>query len=434
MNSISYPQKKKGLFYGWYIVAGLATISMVSVGMGGMNLGLFVRPLHDELGISQQYIGWSQTARLIGFSLSSWFIGRLLDIYGARIPMAVASMIMLLIMGGLSMMQAGWQLVALVFLSGMIGLEGGGGNLYQSVPLSRWFIKKRGKAMSISFFGTTLGLLIFTPLIQATILYVNWRFAWRAIGCGSCLVIFIIAIAVIRKDPYSMGLYPDGLAPDESFNDEDKENIKSDIETVEYSWTREQALRSFAFWGLILIMGLRMLATSTLNVFRIPYYIESGFSPMLVSFAISIEAIVSAIIAVLTGMAMDRFPGRQVVAASLVILILVFIVTIHVRTEFDIFLATSLYGVAASSFMVSTNTLWPNYFGSRHIGNIRGFAVPFTTIFGSLGAPVTGRVKDLTGSYISVWIVSIFILTIAAMFMLFIKKPDSPDTKNVHYY
>ncbi len=430
MNLKSY-QKKKGLFYGWYIVAGLATISMVSVGMGGMNLGLFVRPLHDELGISQQYIGWSQTARLIGFSLSSWFIGRMLDRYGARIPMAVSSIIMLMIMAGLSMLQTGWQLVALVFLSGMIGLEGGGGNLYQSVPLSRWFIRKRGRAMSISFFGTTLGLLIFTPLIQATILYIDWRFAWRVIGCGSCLVIFIIAIAVIRKEPASMGLYPDGLIPDEAGTGKKTEENETNNESDECSWTREQALRSFAFWGLILIMGLRMLATSTLNVFRIPYYIESGFSPMLVSFAISVEAIVSAIIAVLTGMAMDHFPARHVVASSLVACILVFVVTIHVRTEFDIFLATSLYGVAASSFMVSTNTLWPNYFGSKNIGSIRGFAIPFTTIFGSLGAPVTGRIKDLTGSYISVWVVSIFVLVAATVLMLFIKKPDRPYAQNI---
>lgn len=419
-------QKLKGLFYGWYIVAGLATISMVSVGMGGMNLGLFVRPLHDELGISQQYMGWSQTARFIGFSMSSWYIGRILDKYGARIPMAVASMIMFMIMAGLSMLQNGWQLVALIFLSGMIGLEGGGGNLYQSVPLSRWFIKKRGRAMSITFFGTTLGLLLFTPLIQATILYINWRFAWRVIGCGSCLVIFTIALAVIRKDPYSLGLYPDGLAQDESSFVKESEKNESDHD--EYSWTREQALRSFAFWGLTLILGLRMLAMSTLNVFRIPYYIESGFSPMIVSFAISIEAIVSAIIAVLTGMAMDHFPARYVVAASLTAFILVFIVTIHVRTEFDIFLATSLYGVAASSFMVSTNTLWPNYFGSMNIGSIRGFAIPFTTILGSLGAPVTGRVKDLTGSYIHAWGVAIFILVAAAVLMLFIKKPENPDT------
>lgn len=96
------------------------------------------------------------------------------------------------------------------------------------------------------------------------------------------------------------------------------------------------------------------------------------------------------------------------------------------RTNFDIFLATSLFGVAAASFMVSNNTLWPNYFGSMNIGSIRGLAVPFTTIFGSIGAPVTGRIKDLTGSYIHVWIVSIFILTAATVIMLFIKKPESP--------
>ena len=427
MNQVLYVQQKmKGIFYGWYIVVGLATISMVSVGIGGMNLGLFVIPMNDELGITQQFIGWSQTARFIGFSLSSWFIGRMLDKYGARIPMAIAAIIMCMIMVALSLMQNGWQLVILIFLSGVIGLQGGGGNLYQSVPLSRWFVKKRGKAMAISFFGTTLGLFFFTPLLQATILYINWRFAWWFIGGGSCIIIFIISLAVIRRDPYSMGLYPDGIAPEEKIaGKEDDRNIK--VEDIEFSWTRDQALRSFTFWGLVLILGFRMLATSTINVFRIPYYIESGFSPMLVSFAVSVEAIVSAVIALLTGWAMDRFPGRYVVSASLVALIFVFIVSIKVRTNFDVFLATSLYGVAASSFMVSTNTLWPNYFGSEYIGSIRGFVIPFATIFGSIGAPVTGRIKDMTGSYIHAWVASIIIVAVSIVLMLFLKKPEPVD-------
>lgn len=55
MNLIISSKSKNRLFYGWYIVAGLATISMVSVGMGGMNLGLFVIPMQDELGITHFY-------------------------------------------------------------------------------------------------------------------------------------------------------------------------------------------------------------------------------------------------------------------------------------------------------------------------------------------------------------------------------------------
>ncbi len=420
-------EEKQPFFYGWYIVMGLAMVSMVSVGMGGMNLGLFVHPMNQELGISHSYFGLSQTARFVGFSLSSWLIGRVLDQHGARFPMAIAAAMMGMIMVGLSHVQSGWQLVVLIFLAGMIGLEGGGGNLYQSVPLSRWFIRKRGKAMSLAFLGTTAGIFIFTPLLQYTITYVNWRFAWRVIGGGSCLVILIMALAVVRKDPYSMGLKPDG-----DTNPEEKGEKAGDDQRVnvvaEYSWTRSQALRSFSFWALSITFGLRMLSMSTLIVFRIPFYIETGISPQLVAWAVSVEAVMSALIAVPTGWAMDRFQPRYVVSASLIAFILAFMMTINVRTTLDVFIATSLFGISAASFMVSQNALWPNYFGGMHIGVIRGFSVPFTTLFGAIGAPVTGAIKDATGSYLPAWMASIVFLVAATIIMLLNRKPDPPES------
>ncbi len=420
-------QERQPFFYGWYIVMGLATVSMVSVGMGGMNLGLFVQPMNKELGISFSYFGLSQTARFIGFSLSSWLIGRILDQYGARVPMAIAAGLMGMIMAGLSLVQHGWQLVALIFVSGMIGLQGGGGNLYQSVPLSRWFIRKRGKAMSLSFLGTTAGLFIFTPLLQYTITYVNWRFAWRVIGVGSCLVILIIALAVVRKDPYSMGLKPDGDTNPEEERDNAGDDQRVNI-IAEYSWTRSQALRSLSFWALTATTGLRMLSMSTLNVFRIPFYIEAGISPQLVAWAISVEAVVSALIAVPTGWAMDRFQPRYVVSASLTVFILAFLVTINVRTTLDVFIATSMFGISAASFMVAQNALWPNYFGGMYIGSIRGVSAPFTTLFGAIGAPVTGAIKDATGSFLPAWIASIVFLVAATVIMLLNRKPDPPES------
>lgn len=416
---------KPKFFYGWYIVMGLATVSMVTVGMGVMNLGLFIQPMNKELGISHSFFGWSQTARLIGLAMSSWIIGRILDKHGARVPMAISAVFMGLIIIGLSCIQTGWQLVALIFLAGMIGLEGGEGNLYQSVPLSRWFIKKRGKAMSISFLGMTAGMFIFTPLLQYIITNISWRFAWLAIGGGSCLVIFIIAIAIIRKDPYSMGMRPDGEVTGEEEGTITKINKLNSIDG-EYSWTRSQALRSLSFWGLILVLGLRMLSVSTLVLFRIPFYIEVGISPQLVAWAISVEAVISALTAVFTGWAMDRFQPRYVASASLIAFILAFIVTINVKTTPDVFIACSLYGFAAASFVVAQNALWPSYFGGIHIGSIRGIAVPFTTFFSAIGAPVTGYIKDTTGSYLTAWTASILFLIVATIIMLLNHKPSPP--------
>ena len=115
-----------------------------------------------------------------------------------------------MVMVGLSFMQASWQLVALFFIKGMIGMEGAGGNLYQSVPLSRWFVRRRGKAMSMAFLGIPIGVFVFSPLTQFLINTTSWRSAWLILGGCNSLVIVLIALLVIRKEPESMGLQSDG--------------------------------------------------------------------------------------------------------------------------------------------------------------------------------------------------------------------------------
>jgi len=412
------------LFYGWYIVMGLATVGMVSVGMGGINFGLFIPPIGEELGIKYSFFGWTQTARLVGFSLSSWLIGRLLDTYGARIPLAIAGAVMGMVMVGLSFMQTGWQLVALFFIKGMVGMEGGGGNLYQSVPLSRWFVRRRGKAMSMAFLGIPIGIFVFSPLTQFLINTTSWRSAWLILGGGSSVVIVLIALLVIRKEPKSMGLQPDGGL----IEVEEGEDVSPRHSTLpfEYSWTRSQAVRSFAFWALTAVLGLRMLSISTLSIFRIPFYIEQGISPQLVAWALSAEAVVAAVIAIPSGWAMDRFPPRFAAAVSLIIFFIAFLVTMNVSATWHVFIATMLFGAAAASFLVIQNALWPAYFGGAHIGSIRGLTAPLTVIFSAIGGPITGAIKDATGTYIPAWQGSMILLVAATGLMFITRKPEPP--------
>jgi MFS family permease len=415
---------KHKLFYGWYIVMGLAVVGVVSIGMGNVNLGLYIPPMSKELDIKQSLFGLTQTARLVGFSMSSWFIGRILDQYGARIPLAIAGAFMGVAMVGLSYTQTGWQLVALFFLKGIIGMEGAGGNLFQSVPLSRWFIRQRGKAMSMVFLGTPIGIFILCPLTQFLIDTASWRSAWLILGGGGSLAIIIVALLVIRKEPQSMGLQPDGVPPDG--REAEADHLKGVQSPIEYPWTRPQAVRTFTFWSLSTVMGLRMLCISSLSLFRIPFYIEQGISPQLVAWALSAEAVVAAAIAIPAGWAVDMFQPRFVATASLCITILVFLVTMNVTTTWHVFLATVLFGAAAASFMVIQAAMWPAYFSGINIGSIRGLAVPVMTVFSAIGAPLTGVVKDATGSYIPAWLGSIVLLVVGTCLMAFTPKPKPP--------
>ena len=122
-------------YYGWVIVAVMGVVTAVSLALGGVNFGFFIKPMSDDLGISQAFFGWAQTARLVGFALTSFLVGKVLDRFGARIPLAIAAALMGGAVFALALVTEGWQLIALFFFIGAIGMQGGGGNLYSAVPL-----------------------------------------------------------------------------------------------------------------------------------------------------------------------------------------------------------------------------------------------------------------------------------------------------------
>ena len=46
----------RGLYYGWVIVLVMATAGAVSMAMGSLNFGLFIKPMGDSLGIGASVV------------------------------------------------------------------------------------------------------------------------------------------------------------------------------------------------------------------------------------------------------------------------------------------------------------------------------------------------------------------------------------------
>jgi MFS family permease len=178
---------------------------------------------------------------------------------------------------------------------------------------------------------------------------------------------------------------------------------------------------------LVAVLGVNSLGWGTLGMFRIPFYIERGVSPQLVAWALSAEAVTAAIIAFPTGWAMDRLQPRFVVAATQIVFIIVFIVTMNVTAAWHVFAATIIFGIMGASSAIAQNALWPAYFGGKHIGSIRGLSVPLILVFSGLGAPITGAIKDATGTYKPAWLVVMALLVGATILILMTPKPAPPE-------
>jgi OFA family oxalate/formate antiporter-like MFS transporter len=123
-----------------------------------------------------------------------------------------------------------------------------------------------------------------------------------------------------------------------------------------------------------------------------------------------------------------RYPSRPLGIAAMLLLILGMAIVLWARTLPVILLYNVLIGLGLGGTYVAIMNLIPHYFGKTHYPRIVGFALPFSTILGSLGSPVTGWIRDSTGSYKSAWELAIVILAIGLVSLILARPPVHPSS------
>ena len=423
--------KDKGaprFFYGWYVVAGMSVVGSMVIAMGGANFGLFIEPMQKAMNTGDTAFGLAQTARIAGVAVSAPLIGRLLDRHGARGPLAVAGFFTGLVVIALAAVMAPWQMVAIFAVLGLLGMQGGIA-LYTTVPISRWFVRKRGRAMSLTIVGIPIGIAISAPVTQQLIKHVGWQNAWIILGGFGGLVIVIIALAVVRRQPEDKGLLPDGDAPEASAGQAagggpGRSGPGPRSHADEYQWTGAEAIRTGAFWRLAVVFGLVMFGQSSMVVFRYPHFVDRGISEQIAAYSLSVEALIGVGVVLLLGLVLDRVRPHYVGVLGFFFLTISYLLTMSTTTPSQMFAASVFLGMGIPIQVTLQNSIWPTYFGKAHVGSIRGASFPITIFFSALGAPLAGIVKDATGEYFVAWWAAIGAFAIGALLLVFTPRPQ----------
>ena len=417
-------------FYGWVVVAVMATTGALSMALGALNFGLFVRPMGDDLGIGRSVFGWAQSARQAGSAVTAPVVGTLLDRFGARVLLAVAGASAGVAALALGLIDQGWQLVALFTLMGVVSLNGPGA-LVTTVPVTRWFVRSRGRALAFATIGTPLGGLIFVPLTQVLIDLYGWRSAWMILGAVGGGLIVPLALIFVRRQPEDLGLPPDGrrepVGPCQSEPNRGARRAPA-LRADELSWTRAEALRSGTFWRLVIVFCTVMLAQNSVGVHRIPDFTDRGFDPRLISYATALDAGAAGLSSFASGLLTQRLPARLIGAIGFLLLALASCLTILADSTILMFVAMITFGLGIGVGLLMQSYLWAEYFGRQHLGAIRGTVMPIILLVGGTGAPLAGYVRDATGSYLVVWQAAVALMLLGAV-LLMLTPPPRPSSQ-----
>jgi sugar phosphate permease len=366
-------------------------MSMFASGPGQTyTVSLFVNPIIDELGWSRTTVSGLYTAGSLTAATTMFFVGRLLDRYGARVILPVVVVlfgIALIFMGNVSQQ---WHLYA--GFAAIRALGQGSLTLIPTTVIALWFVRLRGRVMALNTLGGVASQAAFPPLIHLLISAFGWRSAWVALAFIVWGLLLVPAILLVRRSPESIGLLPDG----DSSQSEQK--IAVPVES-EINFTVSEALKTRAFWLLIFAGSSQSLIGTALVFHNVSVMDSRGLDTVVAASALSVIAPGALFGTFLAGFLCDRFPNRFVLSVGQFILIFAMLLTLVMAHPWEAIVYGVSLGLGGGMMMTTAAVIWPNYYGRKHIGSIRGIVTSGMVAAAALGPLPFGFLFDISNSY-----------------------------------
>ena len=410
------PLPNKG-FYGWRIVV-FAAIALALTGPGQTyGVSVFVDPMIEDLGISRTQM---TTAYLIGTlvgALALPWIGQAIDRFGVRRTMAIIGALFGGLLIGMSLVS---NIVGLT--AGFIGIRmmgQGALNLTATTAVALWFTRKRGLAMGIVTAAGGVGMTLIPLLGERLIADMGWRNAWLIEGLAVWAIVLPIALLGIRNRPSDVGQYVDG----------DKATDAPPAEV--WGVTRKEALRSSFFWLVTAAVATISTITTAVVFHQIDLLGSRGLTPTEAAANFLPQTVATLIATLGIGALADRVSPRIVLVMSMGMMAGGLLLATAVTPGLLAIAFGMLIGASGGAMRVVEATELPRYFGTLHIGAIRGVVTSVGIAGAAVGPVLFSLGHDVTGNYTAVLLASVALPLLVAFGALLVRLPHhgKPDAQ-----
>ena len=162
-------------FYGWAVLFAAGSSMLVRNSAASLTLAVFLYPMSEDLGWSRTLIAGAASLGGLLATVASPVVGWALDRYGARVILTGSVVVL-----GIATVSLAWATVPIAFYLAYATcrvLFSSPLNIGSSVVVSRWFVRRRGRATGILFSSHSMGMITF-PLVAT---------GHQVPGLGGCL-------------------------------------------------------------------------------------------------------------------------------------------------------------------------------------------------------------------------------------------------------
>lgn len=395
---------------GWRIVAFAAVgLAMTAPGQT-VGVSVFVDPMIEGLGLTRSQVS---TAYLLGTlvgAASLPLVGRAIDRWGVRWVMTLVAFAFGAALSGMAAVAGLLSLIA--GFSGIRLLGQGSLTLVSTTSVALWFDRRRGLAMGVCMAVGTACMSAAPLALAAVIGRVGWRGAWLAAAAAVWLVVVPIAIFGMRDRPRAPAPAPDQPAPpapDPSPHGSGPavlgvggaSNAPDPAVAADpaRSWTRREASRTAMFWAVTAAVATVGMVGTGLAFHQISILGARGLTveEAAANFIPHTVAIIASTVGV--GWLIDRVRPRWVLIGAMGCLALAMgLVQVAAPGWRAVAFALAL-GAAGGAIRAQEATALPRYFGTAHLGAIRGFVMAVAVTGTALGPLALAVGVERFGSY-----------------------------------
>lgn len=267
-----------------------------------------------------------------------------------------------------------------------------------AVAMARWFVATRGRALSISALGFSIGQAAFPIAVVAVLTMMDWRWVWVLCG-GICFafVPVILRVLTAERTPAAMVQKTESLGM----------NARH--------WTRRDMLHHPLFW----LMVPALLGPSAFNTafffHQVHYANVIGISNMQMVSYFPLFTVITVAAMLISGALLDRFGTARLLVLHQLPMVAAFV--IFGAHGMGLGYGFAFMAITAGAQATLIAAFWAEFYGTAHLGAIKAMAAAVMVFGSAIGPGITGALIDL-GIGIEMqylWVAGYFVLTSVCM-------------------
>lgn len=376
------------VYFGWWVIVASFACLMLVNGSTIFLFGLMVVPVSEDLGLPRSVANQGYILYMAGLTVWGPVAGWLIDRLSVR----------LLVPAGAVMITAGFATIATTDVLWLMALmlafpvafgAALAGMITGSALTSRWFRRRRGRALGIYAMASSLAGLTITPASAAAIEALGWRSALIAQGLVLCIIIVSFGLLLMRDHP----------SPEQLRTEIDPNEPTAEKPLEGRLWTAKDLLRERNFYLIVIAMGIVFASDSVLVVSMVPHMSDLGISLTAAALVVSAQSASATFGKFVVGFLSERISIIRIYGVVIACHLVLLALYLTWPGYWIMVLASGVIGIAVGGVVPVKFIMLSKAFGSRSFAYIMGLATVISQVFSAIALYLAGLSYDVHGNY-----------------------------------